>query len=99
MAGLAGSLVVADQNLVTPADIGFTTSVLAIVAVIIGGAGSLWGPVLGAAVVVYVRDEIGVSLGGHGPLLLGVVFILSVYLLPGGIAGQLTRLWRRRAAA
>jgi branched-chain amino acid transport system permease protein len=99
VAGLAGSLVVADQNLVTPADIGFTTSVLAIVAVIIGGAGSLWGPVLGAAVVVYVRDEIGVTLGGHGPLLLGIVFILSVYLLPGGIAGQLTRLWRRRTAA
>jgi branched-chain amino acid transport system permease protein len=87
VAGLAGSLVAADQSLVTPSDVGFTTSVLAIVAAIIGGAGSLWGPVLGAAVVVFVRDEIGVSLGGHGPLVLGVVFILSVYLLPGGFAG------------
>ena len=99
MAGLAGTLVVADQNLVTPADLGFGTSVLAIVAVIIGGAGSLWGPVLGAAVVIYVRDEIGVSLGGHGPLLLGLVFILSVYLLPGGFAGRLSRArWWRTAA-
>lgn len=93
VAGLAGSLVAADQGLVTPSDAGFTTSVLAIVAVIIGGAGSLWGPVLGAAVVVYVRDEIGVSLGGHGPLVLGIVFILSVYLLPGGFAGLTP--WRR----
>jgi branched-chain amino acid transport system permease protein len=91
VAGLAGSLVAADQSLVTPSDLGFTTSVVAIVAVIIGGAGSLWGPVLGAAVVVYVRDEIGVSLDGHGPLVLGVVFILCVYLLPGGIAGLTTR--------
>jgi len=99
VAGLAGTLVVADQNLVTPADLGFGTSVLAIVAVIIGGAGSLWGPVLGAAVVIYVRDEIGVSLGGHGPLLLGLVFILSVYLLPGGFAGRLSRArWWRTAA-
>ena len=89
VAGLAGALVVADRSLVTTSEVSFTTSVLAIVAVIIGGAGSLWGPVLGAAVVVYVRDEIGASLGGHGPLVLGVVFILSVYLLPGGIAGLL----------
>jgi branched-chain amino acid transport system permease protein len=91
VAGLAGSLVAADQGLVTPRDVGFTTSVLAIVAVIIGGAGSLWGPVLGAAVVVYVRDEVGVSLGGHGTLVLGIVFILSVYLLPGGFAGLTAR--------
>ena len=91
VAGLAGSLVPADQSLVTPSDVGFTTSVLAIVAAIIGGTGSLWGPVLGAAVVVYVRDEIGVSLGGHGPLVLGLVFMLSVYLLPGGFAGLTAR--------
>jgi branched-chain amino acid transport system permease protein len=101
VAGLAGSLAAADQNLVTPRDVGFTTSVLAIVAVIIGGAGSLWGPVLGAAVVIIVRDEIGVSLGGHGTLVLGMVFILSVYLLPGGIAGLARgrlRAGRRKAA-
>ena len=48
---------------------------VALVSVIIGGAGTLWGPCLGAAVVVLVRDEIGPSLGGHGPLLLGVVFV------------------------
>ena len=69
---------------------------LALVAVIIGGAGSLWGPCLGAAVVVLVRDEIGPSLGGHGPLLLGLVFILAVYLLPGGIAGRLRAALRGR---
>ena len=99
IAGLAGALVATDRTLVTTADVGFTTSVLAIVAVIIGGAGSLWGPVLGAAVVVYVRDEIGITLGGHGPLLLGVVFILAVYLLPGGIAGLLDRRPRLRRKA
>jgi branched-chain amino acid transport system permease protein len=102
VAGLAGSLVAADVSLVTPRDVGFTTSVLAIVAVIIGGAGSLWGPVLGAAVVVYVRDEIGVSLSGHGTLVLGIVFMLSVYLLPGGFAGLTAhgrlRVRRRKAA-
>ena len=37
--------------------------------------------------VVLVRDELGPSLGGHGPLLLGLVFVAAVYLLPRGVAG------------
>ncbi|HEU5469230.1 MAG TPA: branched-chain amino acid ABC transporter permease [Actinophytocola sp.] len=87
VAGLAGGLLAAQQRLVTPADLGFTTAALALLAVIIGGAGSLWGPCLGAALVIVVRDVVGPDLGGHGPLLLGLVFILVVYLLPRGAAG------------
>ena len=71
VAGLAGALLAAHQQGVTPADAAFGTAVVALVSVIIGGAGTLWGPCLGAAVVVLVRDQIGPSLGGHGPLLLG----------------------------
>ena len=89
VAGVAGSLLVAQQRLVTPADLGFLTSSFALLAVAIGGAGSLWGTVLGAAVVVLVRETLGSSLDGHGPLLLGVVFIVVVYLLPRGAAGLL----------
>ncbi len=96
VAGLAGALLASHQQLVTPADAAFGTAVVALVSVIIGGAGTLWGPCLGAAVVVLVRDEIGPSLGGHGPLLLGIVFILAVYLLPGGIAGAAARMRRSR---
>lgn len=96
VAGLAGALLAAHQQGVTPADAAFGTAVVALVSVIIGGAGTLWGPCLGAAVVVVVRDEIGPSLGGHGPLLLGLVFIAAVYLLPGGIAGALARVRRSR---
>ncbi|MGH2945136.1 MAG: branched-chain amino acid ABC transporter permease [Solirubrobacteraceae bacterium] len=97
VAGLAGALLAAHSRFVTPTDASFGTSVVALVAVIIGGAGSLWGACLGAAIVIIVRDEIGSSLGGHGPLVLGAVFILAVYLLPGGIAGLLGRLGRRRS--
>lgn len=97
VAGLAGALLVAQQRLVTPADAGFTTAVLALLAVVIGGAGSLWGACVGAAIVVIVRDEIGASLGGHGPLLLGAVFIAVVYFLPRGVAGVVSDVARRRA--
>jgi branched-chain amino acid transport system permease protein len=92
VAGLAGSLLIAQQRLVTPADLGFTTASFALLAVIIGGAGSLWGACLGAALVVLIRDAVGPSLGGHGTLVLGLVFVLVVYLFPSGAAG----LWRPR---
>jgi branched-chain amino acid transport system permease protein len=86
-AGVAGGLFAAQVRLVTPSEVGFSTGALALLAVILGGAGSLWGPVLGAAVVVLVRDALGPSLDGHGPLVLGIVFVLAVYLLPRGFAG------------
>ncbi|WP_219417728.1 branched-chain amino acid ABC transporter permease [Pseudonocardia nigra] len=86
-AGLAGGLFAAQVRLVTPSEAGFTTGALALLAVVLGGAGSLWGPVLGAAVVVLVRDALGPTLDGHGPLVLGIVFVLAVYLLPRGFAG------------
>jgi branched-chain amino acid transport system permease protein len=88
--GMAGSLLAVQQQIVTTSDAAFGTAVVALVAVIIGGAGSLWGPLLGAAVVVLARDEIGGNLDGHGPLLLGAVFIACVYLMPQGIAGAIT---------
>ena len=95
VAGLAGGLLAAQQRLVTPADLGFTTSALALLAVVIGGTGTIWGPCLGAALVILVRDSLGPSLGGHGPLVLGLVFIAVVYALPRGVAG-LRQLRRRR---
>jgi branched-chain amino acid transport system permease protein len=96
VAGVAGSLLVAQQRLVTPADLGFTTASFALLAVIIGGAGSLWGACLGAALVIVVRDALGPSLDGHGTLVLGIVFVLVVYLLPRGAAGLRARRRRTR---
>lgn len=95
VAGMAGSLLAAQQRLVTPADLGFTTASFALLAVIIGGAGSLWGACLGAALVIIIRDALGPSLDGHGTLVLGIVFVLVVYLLPRGAAGL--RIYRRKA--
>lgn len=91
VAGMAGSLLVAQQRLVSTADVGFLISSLMLLAVVIGGAGSLWGACLGAALVVVVRDALGPTLDGHGPLVLGIVFVAVVYLLPRGAAGLLGR--------
>ena len=98
-AGLAGGLFAGLLRIVNPSDAGFTTSALLLLAVVLGGAGTLWGPILGAAVVVLVRDTFGPQLEGHGPLLLGIVFVVAVYVLPRGFAGLAGPLARRRAAS
>jgi branched-chain amino acid transport system permease protein len=95
-AGLAGGLFAGLLRIVNPSDAAFTTSALMLLAVVLGGAGTLWGPILGAAVVVLVRDTFGPQLDGHGPLLLGVVFVVAVYVLPRGFAGLAGLLTRRR---
>lgn len=97
IAGAAGSLWASAQRFVAPGDLGFEVAALALLAVIIGGVGSMWGACLGAAVVILTRDYIGGNLSGHGPLLLGVLFVLAVYLLPRGISGGV-RQWRRPGA-
>lgn len=92
LAGAAGSLWTTVQRFVSPGDMGFGVAALALLAVIIGGVGSMWGAVLGAGLCIWVRDYLGGMVAGHGELLLGVLFVLAVYLLPRGVAGfQLPR--------
>jgi branched-chain amino acid transport system permease protein len=87
LAGAGGALWVSMQRFVSPGDLGFTVSALALVAVVLGGMGSMWGAVAGTALVVLARDYVGGYLAGRGALLLGVVFVLAVYLVPRGLAG------------
>ena len=98
LAGLAGMLGGSFNFSATPATAFWTTSGLAMIAVIMGGSRSLVGPAAGAILVVLL--QLGLSslpargLAERWQLLLGVVFIAFVLFLPGGLYGLL----RRRAA-
>ena len=87
VAGVGGALWAAQARFVSPGDLGFDIAALALLSVVIGGAGSLWGPCLGAALVLLVRDNLSSYIDGHGPLVLGLVFIAVVLLVPRGLAG------------
>jgi branched-chain amino acid transport system permease protein len=87
LAGIGGALLVTAQRYVSPADVGFQVSALVLLAVVIGGATSIWGAVVAAALVVAVRDWAAATVPGHGPLLLGILFIVAVFALPRGLAG------------
>lgn len=79
-----------------------------LIMVVLGGPGTRWGPVLGGILYAYLDQRL-TSAGAHlpGPLsqplfLLGAVFVLAVYFVPGGLAGlrrRLPRLSPRPAAA
>jgi branched-chain amino acid transport system permease protein len=87
VAGYAGALFVQHDRFVSPTNVSFEISALALIMVIIGGTGTLYGPVLGAGVVVLLRDELSTRFAERWELLLGLVFIAVVYFLPRGVAG------------
>ncbi|MGC5311652.1 branched-chain amino acid ABC transporter permease [Micromonospora zamorensis] len=84
IAGAAGSLLVVAQQYISPADFGFDTSALLLLGVVIGGTASVGGALVGAALVIAVRDWLFGVLPGHAPLVLGALFVATVYLLPTG---------------
>jgi branched-chain amino acid transport system permease protein len=88
LAGAAGTAWVAQKSFFAPGTMGFGLAALALLSVVLGGAGTLWGPVLGAAIVIWVRDWMAPTFFvGGAELLLGVLFVIAVFTLPRGIAG------------
>jgi branched-chain amino acid transport system permease protein len=81
IAGTAGAMLVAANRYLSPADMSFDMSALALLAAAIG-AGSMRGAVAGAALVVAVRDLAGTPTGGHALALLGAAFLLVAYRRP-----------------
>ncbi|GAA2051630.1 branched-chain amino acid ABC transporter permease [Catenulispora yoronensis] len=92
LAGYGGVLMCTVNQYVSPADGGFATSALVLLAVVLGGATSPLGALLGAGLIVATRDWLSGPFPGHGPLLLGLMFIIAVYALPDGVAGLRIRL-------
>ncbi len=62
----------------------------------IGGAGTVWGPVLGAILLHAISDlsRIAITTPGFAPMLYGIVLLLIVGFLPNGIAGIRTPMSR-----
>ncbi|MGK5741114.1 branched-chain amino acid ABC transporter permease [Micromonospora sp. URMC 103] len=96
LAGAAGSLLVVAQQYVSPADFGFETSALLLLGVVIGGTASVGGALVGAVLVIAARDWLLGVLPGQAPLVLGALFVVTVYLLPGDAHRRLGR-WHRPA--
>ncbi len=95
MASAAGWLMGNYNYFFSPEMISWTHSGELIFMVVLGGAGSLFGPVLGAIVFILLEEVLsGVTV--YWPLILGVILVAVVLFARGGIEGAIAMLERRK---
>lgn len=98
IAALAGMLAAMQYGFANPAQLGWHHSGEVLMMVILGGMGTLFGPILGAfayELLIHAYEHLTV----HWPILMGITIILAVLLMPRGIAGLiLDPPWRIRAS-
>lgn len=94
LAGLAGALKALVFQLASLEDVYWTTSGEVILMTLLGGMGTIFGPLVGAAVIVAMQNYL-VSLGDKIIAVQGVIFMLAVLLFREGVVGLLAR-WLKR---
>lgn len=98
-AGIAGALSAINYEIVTIDSMGLAASGMVMLMTVIGGAGSFFGPVLGAVIVTLLQTM--VSAYTHAwPFYFGLLFLVVIYCLPEGltsIVGLHRQVWRSRA--
>lgn len=95
MAGLAGAFFAMWSEIVTPGLFALGQSAEAIIYVIVGGLGTLVGPMAGAALLGFLKLSLGEQTLIDNSLVMGAILVLAVLLIPKGIAPQLAA-WRAR---
>jgi branched-chain amino acid transport system permease protein len=91
---VAGLLFVYYHKYVHPTTLSLTSSAEALLGVIAGGAGTLAGPVVGAAIVLILKNYVSAYLERWN-MLLGLVFVLIVIFMPDGVVPGVRRAWGR----
>ena len=94
-AGLAGVLFSYYNFFVSPNHLGIATSFLPMVMAIMGGLGTLLGPVVGATVFIFVENFASILSPQRWPLVLGTLFVLTIMFAREGIGVYLWRLWTK----
>jgi branched-chain amino acid transport system permease protein len=93
LTAIAGILFVYYTQFISPQTLALTSSAEVLLMVISGGAGTLLGPVVGAALVVVVKTVVSGYIERWN-FLLGAIFVVIVILMPEGLVPGSMRLWR-----
>jgi branched-chain amino acid transport system permease protein len=97
LAGVAGVLFAHFSGIMAPTHVSIVTSTMGMLMVILGSCTTVFGPILGAAIVILLQQIASIYMPTRWPLILGGVFVLVVMFLPGGVGLYLARIWRRIA--
>ena len=95
--GVAGLLFVYYNKYIHPQSLSIAASAEALLGVIAGGAGTLAGPVIGAAIIVVLKNYVSAYIN-YWNMLTGFVFVGIVIFMPQGIVPGVRRWWTRHAA-
>lgn len=95
IAGIAGCIFANWAEIVTPNMFSLGQSSEIIIWTIVGGAGTLLGPIIGAGVLGYLKIALGENTWLNNFVILGVILIFAVLFLPRGIFPALQSAWTR----
>jgi len=101
LTAVSGILFVYYNQFISPQTLALTSSAEVLLMVISGGAGTLFGPIVGATLVVVVKNVVSGYIERWN-MLLGAIFVAIVILMPEGLVPGSMRLWRllwRKAGA
>jgi branched-chain amino acid transport system permease protein len=96
--GIGGAMKVTFLRVAAPASFDMLESINLVLIVIVGGAGALLGPILGAILFVALPEFLRMA-DALRLVIFGVVLVLLMLYAPRGLGGWIEALWRRRAAA
>lgn len=91
LAGLAGLLYAPQVGIITPSQVGVLPSLEIVIWVAFGGRGTLWGAVVGAVSINWLRSVLTGTYPRIWPIILGALFVGVIMLFPTGLVG----LWNR----
>lgn len=93
--GVAGSLGAVATAFVAPDSFGMFVSIFLLVGVVVGGLGTVWGAVLGAAFIQFVPN-VADQISKSAPSAIFAAFLIaSMFLMPQGLAGLIRSAWRK----
>jgi branched-chain amino acid transport system permease protein len=95
-AGISGGLIAIATAFVSPDVYGFALSITILIGAVLGGLETLWGAIAGGAVVEFLPLWAQKINAAAPSVVYGVALIVVMLAMPGGIAGTLIRLFRRR---
>ena len=95
LAGLAGATKTLVFRFATLTDAHWHTSGEVVLMTLLGGMGTVFGPVVGAATIVTLQNELADKVGSLVTVIMGAIFVICVLAFRRGIVGELGALYRK----
>ena len=95
MAGISGVLYAGFNSFVSPSTVALAQSVKGLLMVIVGGIGTLFGGVVGAAIIIVLENVVS-SFTERWSMVLGALFVLTMIFAPEGVVGKFRSFLARR---